>query len=233
MIYYYDLHIHTVLSPCADVLMTPHNIFNMANLKGLNLIAITDHNSTKQLPICNEIAQSYDLLFIPGIEISVKEGFHVLCYFKRIEDAMKFGDDIENYLDQTSYDTSFYGEQHLTDINDEIVSSYPYLLSRTTKLSMKELQLKLKSYEHILMYAHLDRPLFSGIDFINEYTLHAIELTRQADESYIKNHQLQNAKIFRNSDAHQLTDLLEKTSFNQIELNELNIESFFAYFNHG
>jgi len=58
MKFFYDLHIHSVLSPCADRLMTPNNIFNMANLKGLNIIAVTDHNSMKQLPVLSEIAES-------------------------------------------------------------------------------------------------------------------------------------------------------------------------------
>ena len=74
MIYHYDLHIHSVLSACADDLMTPNNIFNMANLKGLDIISVTDHNSLKQLQICQEISESYDMLFIPGVEITCSPG---------------------------------------------------------------------------------------------------------------------------------------------------------------
>ena len=75
MKYYYDLHIHTCLSPCGDVLMTPNNILNMAYLKGLNIIAITDHNSTLQLPSIMELAQSYDILVIPGVEVETIEKY--------------------------------------------------------------------------------------------------------------------------------------------------------------
>ena len=74
MKYYYDLHIHTCLSPCGDVLMTPNNILNMAYLKGLNIIAITDHNSTLQLSSIMELSQSYDMLVIPGVEVATSEG---------------------------------------------------------------------------------------------------------------------------------------------------------------
>jgi len=233
MIYYYDLHIHTVLSPCADVLMTPNNIFNMANLKGLNIIAITDHNSAKQLAICHEISQSYDLLFIPGIEISLKEGFHVLCYFKTLEDALSFGVFLEEYIDKSPYDSNYYGEQHLTDINDEIIDVYPYLLSKNTNLNFESLINHLKKYEHILIYAHIDRASHSGINYIHNNPLSGVELTIRDNEQFIAMHQLDHFKILRNSDAHQLTDLLERTKLNQIDLNQLNIESFFAFFNHG
>ena len=135
MIYYYDLHIHSVLSACADDLMTPNNIFNMANLKGLNIISVTDHNSLKQLSICQEISESYDMLFIPGVEISTNEGFHILCYFKKIEDALEFDHKIEQLIEKTTYDVQYYGEQQIVDINDEVIDLYPYLLSPNTNTS--------------------------------------------------------------------------------------------------
>lgn len=73
MKYYYDLHIHSALSPCADILMSPNNILNMAYLKELNIIAITDHNSCLQLNVFEELKDSYEMLIIPGVEVEVKE----------------------------------------------------------------------------------------------------------------------------------------------------------------
>ena len=233
MRYYYDLHIHTVLSPCADVLMTPNNIFNMASLKGLHIIAITDHNSAKQLPICHEIAKSYDLLFIPGIEVSVAEGFHVLCYFKTLEEALKFDHQLENYLNKDYYDLSYYGEQSLTDIEDQVISNYPYLLSQPTNLSFQDLLNMMTSYETIMAYAHIDRSKHSGLSFIHKFPLDFIECTKHIEESFIEKYLLNRYKLLTNSDAHQIIDISECTSYNSIHLDELTIEAFFRYFHHG
>ena len=90
MKYYYDLHIHSALSPCADILMSPNNILNMAYLKELNIIAITDHNSCLQLNVFEELKDSYEMLIIPGVEVEVKEKYHVLCLFKTFDIARKF-----------------------------------------------------------------------------------------------------------------------------------------------
>jgi hypothetical protein len=84
-----------------------------------------------------------------------------------------------------------------------------------------------------MIYAHIDRERNNGINYLNTYPLSGVELSFHANEDFIKKHQLEHAKVLRSSDAHQLTDILEKTSLNQIELNELTIESFFSFFNHG
>jgi len=233
MIYYYDLHIHSVLSACADDLMTPNNIFNMANLKGLNIISVTDHNSLKQLSICQEISESYDMLFIPGVEISTNEGFHILCYFKKIEDALEFDHKIEQLIEKTTYDVQYYGEQQIVDINDEVIDLYPYLLSPNLSINLETLKHELKDYEHLLFYAHVDRKTNSGLENIKKDPLNGIEISYQGSNEFIIENHLSKQKIIYNSDAHQIVDILEKTSRNQIDLEELNVESFFRYFNHG
>ena len=230
---HYDLHIHTVLSPCADVLMTPNNIFNMATLKGLDIIAITDHNSAKQLPICHELAKSYDLLFVPGIEVSVSEGFHVLCYFKSVEEALSFDKQLETYLIKETYDLACYGEQSMTDIEDQVVDTYPYLLSQATNLSFHGLLNLIKPYEAILAYAHVDRIKHSGLSYVHHYPLDFIEISKHASDAFIEKNLLDRYPILINSDAHQITDISEPSSSNIIHLKDLSIEAFFRYFNHG
>lgn len=234
MRFYYDLHIHTVLSPCADVLMTPHNIFNMATLKGLDIIAITDHNSAKQLPICEEIAQSYDLLFVPGIEVEVQEGFHVLIYFKSVNEAMRFDQILEPFIDKKEIDLSIYNEQSLTNINDETIETIPHLLTAPTQLSFRELlNILNESFEYVIGYAHLDRTKHSGLVYCHQYELNFVEVTKHVSESFIDHHYLDRYPIMMNSDAHQIMDISEKNIHNYIELNELSIDSLFRYFHHG
>lgn len=224
MTYAYDLHIHSVLSPCGDVLMTPNNIFNMATLKGLDIISITDHNSLKQLSTCYELSQSYDLLFIPGVEITVAEDFDVLCYFKSIEDALAFDLELEQALPKVMNQPEIYGEQYICDIHDDFIAEVPYLLIQPIQWTLKELLTKLTPYPHILIYAHLDKKHRSGQDYVERYPLDGKEFI---DPS------LKQAKTHvKNSDAHQIIDILEKTQDNQIELDELTIDAFFRYFRH-
>ena len=87
---YYDFHIHSCLSPCADMEMTPNNIVNMSLLNGLNMIAITDHNSCKNCRAVVEAGKRAGLLVIPGMEICTNEEVHVVCLFENIECAEEF-----------------------------------------------------------------------------------------------------------------------------------------------
>lgn len=224
MKYAYDLHIHSVLSPCGDVLMTPNNIFNMASLKQLNIISVTDHNSLKQIPVCYELSKSYDFLFIPGVEITVKEGFDVLCYFKHIEEAMQFDHILETYLPKQTYDTDYYGEQWMCNIDDEVVEMYPYLLATPLELGIENLIDVLKPFDYILIYAHMDKKSRSGLAYTQSYPLDGFEYRNPA----LKKH---NNDLY-NSDAHQIIDILEVGQPNQIELDTLSIEAFFRYFGH-
>lgn len=224
MTYPYDLHIHSVLSPDGDVLMTPNNIFNMANIKGLKIISVTDHNTLKQIPVCLELAKSYDLLFIPGVEITVKEGFDVLCYLKNVEDVLAVDHLLEEALPKQYYDTYVYGEQWVCNIDDEFIEEYPYLLIQPLSISIKDLKNVLKPYPHILIYAHLDRHSKSGKSYIHDYPLDGVEYKYQG----LKKHK---TDVY-NSDAHQIIDILENSNTNQIELDDLSMDAFFRYFHH-
>jgi len=233
MIYYYDLHIHTVLSPCADDLMTPHNIFNMAKLKGLDIIAITDHNSLKQIKVCKEISDSYDILFIPGCEVSVKEGCHILVYFKSVEDALKFDTYLETFIHKQGYDKSLYKDQEITNIYDEVIDIYPFDLSPFVDLSIDELVLSLSSYDHILVYAHADRKKHGAMSYMKQKPLDGIEFSMHVNPNVLLEHEVASQIIFYNSDAHTITEMLERTEKNKIELESLSIEAFFSFVKHG
>jgi PHP family Zn ribbon phosphoesterase len=233
MIYYYDLHIHSVLSPDADVLMTPNNIFNMAYLKKLDIIAVTDHNSTKQLKIMKELSESYDMLFIPGIELSLAEDIHVCCYFASTDDAYRFDNLLEPWRNNIRYDGHLGSEQGITDINDEIVEVYPFDLSINLSLSLLELRALLQPFRHILVFAHVDRNKHSGLSHLSNFKPDAIELSSRASQDFIHAHHLNQYKIFYNSDAHMITDINERNDYNHVELESLSIDAFFDYIHHG
>ena len=83
--YFYDLHIHSCLSPCADDDMTPANIAGMAALPGLNLVALTDHNSCKNCPAFFAHAKRYGIVPVAGMELTTAEDIHVICLFSDLE----------------------------------------------------------------------------------------------------------------------------------------------------
>lgn len=223
MKYYYDLHIHTCLSPCGDILMTPNNILNMAYLKELDIIAITDHNSTLQLSSIMELSASFNMLVIPGIEVSTEEGYHVVCLFRSLKDANSFQTVLENFLNKTSYDKELYGYQQILDVNDEIVNEIDYHLTPNTKLNVESLNKIVKKIGGVLILAHPHKykNLEISDNFISKFD--AIEINKK-DPNHIYNKQKKN---FNNSDAHQITDISERENY--IELEELSIEAFFKY----
>ena len=87
--YKVDLHVHTVLSPCADLLMTPANIIEKALANNTAVMAVTDHNSAKNVRVMMELAESTSLHIIPGMEVESKEEVHLLCLFNNIEVLLK------------------------------------------------------------------------------------------------------------------------------------------------
>ena len=83
----YDLHLHSCFSPCGDGDMTPANIAGMAALNGLEVVALTDHNTARNCPAFLKWTEHYGLIGIPGMELCTSEEVHVVCLFPTLEDA--------------------------------------------------------------------------------------------------------------------------------------------------
>ena len=109
--YYYDLHIHSCLSPCADDDMTPNNIAGMAALKGLQILALTDHNSCKNCPAFFAACKRQGIIPVAGMELSTAEDVHLVCLFENIEDAMRFDVEIEKHLMSVDNRPEIFGNQ--------------------------------------------------------------------------------------------------------------------------
>lgn len=235
MKYYYDLHIHTALSPCADILMSPNNILNMAMLKELNIIAITDHNSCLQLDVIEELKDSYEMLVIPGVEIEVKEKYHVVCLFKSFDISRKFQKALSIYLSRKMHDEELYGEQNLFDVFDDIVNNYQISLMGSSNIALLDLKKIVKGLDGITILAHIekyDSSIFEKLENIYKNVFDAIEVNANYDITKIEDklNKLPHL-ILRNSDAHQITDISEP--INQIELEELSIEALFSKIKGG
>lgn len=226
--YYYDLHIHTKLSPCADDLMTPNNILNMAMLKGLDFIAITDHNSTLQLDAIEKLKDSYDFIVVPGIEVTVKEKFDVLCYFDSFEKAKLFGLKIEKYLINEELNSDEY--QIIYDEFDNESGNYNYSLKQTN-ISYDNLYKLVNKYSGIIIMAHIDRKNSSFLKKYNhneiKYDGVELQLYSDNDEFVKRNNWIKEKVLLRNSDSHTIMTISERDNY--IELSDKSIQSLFEY----
>ena len=96
MRYYYDLHIHSCLSPCGDNDMTPDSIAGMGELNGLDIMALTDHNTLKNCPAFFKAAKRHGIIPVAGTELTTAEDIHAVCLFPTLSGAMEFENVLES-----------------------------------------------------------------------------------------------------------------------------------------
>lgn len=231
---YYDLHIHTALSPCGDRSMTPNNIVNMAMLKGLDTIAITDHNSTLNCEACIEVAKDKDIIVIPGIELQTKEEVHCICLFKNLSNLKTFQGIIDHKMIDKENRPDYFGEQLVFDKNDNIVDNEKKLLMASVDITLNKAFEEVMSLDGILIPAHVDKSTFSIISNLGfipiNLDISTIECSKRCDINELKSRfpYLDKYKIVTNSDAHYLGDLSEKENY--IDVGTKNINEIIEYF---
>lgn len=206
----YDFHIHSCLSPCADDDMTPCNIAGMAHVAGLDAIAVTDHNSTRNLLSVVQSADDYGIKVVPGIEVCTSEEIHMLCYFDSLTACLAFGDEIEKNTFKVKNDVSIYGNQYVMDSADSIVSSIEHLLIVGCNFSVYELVDICHNMGGICWYAHIDKPSYSVISVLGtippDIPADGVEIfdLSKRDELIRLGHIQENTPYMSNSDAHNL-----------------------------
>ena len=152
-----DLHMHSCLSPCGDELMTPNNIVNMAVIKGLDAIAVCDHNTARHLPAISQVANEAGLPLLPGMEITTAEEVHLLAYFSCVDAALEFSDYIYPHLPPIPNRPEFFGEQTLLDADDEPVGREKRLLLTALDLTLGQLTRDINAAGALAVPAHINR----------------------------------------------------------------------------
>lgn len=215
---YYDLHIHSVLSPCGDEDMTPNNIVNMSLLKGLDVIAVTDHNSCGNVRAVMEVADDR-LLVIPGMEVETAEEVHVLCYFPTVEQAEELWEILKAHRLPVKNKPEIFGRQLYMNAEDEIVGEEEYLLVTATALSLNEVFAHAKALGGVAVPAHIDRSSYSVISNLGflppELEVGAVEITGANLAAWQED--WKGYTILSDSDAHYLGDIAEPTQFMDIK----------------
>lgn len=205
-----DLHIHSCLSPCADNDMTPANICGMAYIKGLQAIAVTDHNTARNLPYVKEAADHYGLILLPGMEITTREEVHLLGYFRDVETAVRVGEIFSSHLPPMKNKPDFFGHQYVTDTDDVIVAEEDRLLIGATDLDLSECTALIRENGGIAVPAHINRGsngLLINLGFLpEEPVFNVVETSTQLP----LNEKIVAGKLqLHSSDAHRLGDILE------------------------
>lgn len=219
----YDLHIHTCLSPCGDEAMSPPNIANMAFLKGLDLIAITDHNSARNVRAAMAAARDLPLTVIPGIEVTTAEEIHMVCLFPDAESAERAGAYFESLLPPVKNRPGFFGEQWIMDENEEIMGEFPYLLPNALSLSIDDLPEAVSGFGGLCFPAHIDRAsnsLLSVFGSLPEQPVFRVLEVHRSEDFFSKPENkklLESHLILTSSDAHRLSDILERERFLELE----------------
>ena len=166
----YDLHIHSCLSPCGDDDMTPGNIVGMAAIKGLDVIAVTDHNSCRNCLAVLKLAEQYGVLAIPGMELTTAEEVHAVCLFSELSAAMEFDRFVYEKLMKFPNREEIFGKQQIMNEEDICIGTEPNLLINSTELSFDELwDIVTGQYGGVMIPAHIDKnanSLISNLGFV-------------------------------------------------------------------
>ena len=221
--YYYDLHIHSCLSPCADNDMTPNNIAGMAALAGLNIVALTDHNSARNCPAFFTAAKRQGIIPIAGMELTTAEDIHVICLFEHLEDALLFNDDVDTHRIRIRNRTDIFGDQWITDENDTVIGTEEDLLSNATDLSLDDVPPLVERYRGICYPAHVDREANGLISTLGTFPISPVfgiaEFhDTQKIEAYTDAHpMLSSMMTVVSSDAHYLWDIRDREHYFDLE----------------
>ena len=222
---YYDLHIHSALSPCGDDDMTPNNIVNMALIKGLDVIAVTDHNSCGNLRAVMEVAGD-NLLVIPGMEVETAEEVHILCYFPTIEKAEEMWEILKKNSLGIKNKPDIFGHQLYMDKEDEVVGEEENLLVSATTLTIDQVFEITRELGGVPVPAHIDKSSYSVISnlgFISEdLGVTAVEITSRNREKMEEEYK--NFVILTDSDSHYLGDISEPVYY--LDIIDKKIDEF-------
>jgi PHP family Zn ribbon phosphoesterase len=216
--YYYDLHVHSCLSPCADDDNTPNNLAAMAMLSGLNIVALTDHNTTKNCPAFFEAAKRHGIIAVAGMELTTSEDIHAVCLFENLGDAMRFGEEIEKHRILVENRKDIFGNQIIMDGEDNVIGEEKYLLSNATDISIEDAPELVKSFGGVCFPAHIDRDSNGIISVLDTFPktpdFSAFELHfKENVEKYVTKYGLSDKTVIVSSDSHSLSEIRDRENY--------------------
>ncbi len=208
-----DLHIHSALSPCASLEMAPSAIVRRALELGLDLIAITDHNSVENGFYAATLGKKAGIHVLFGMEAQTREDVHALCLFEDRRQAERFNGHVYSLLPDVPNNLDYFGDQVVVDEQDNIVRQEEKLLLNALKISVPELIDLVRRHGGACIPAHVEASPFGLLVNLGmvprELAGSVLEISYAARaEMVIKaNPALVGNPLISNSDAHFLKDI--------------------------
>ncbi|WP_423128855.1 PHP domain-containing protein [Gaoshiqia sp. Z1-71] len=208
-----DLHLHTVLSPCADPGMSPDQLIDLAIRKGMDIIAVTDHNSTRQCRIVREMAQDSGLLVLNGCEVNSREDVHAICLFEDDYSRNEFQKFLDHSLPEIPNRPDYFGYQVLVDEQNNVTEEIPFYLGNGLNAELELIAGFTHELNGLFIPAHVDRPInsiFSQLGFLpKELHVDALQISKYANETQVRKLYDIPAEIsiIKASDAHYPEDI--------------------------
>jgi len=214
-----ELHVHTVLSPCAEVEMIPPLIVQAALERGIHWIAITDHNASSNVSAVQKAAASSGLAVLPGMELQTREEVHVLCLFDSLAQLSTWQAVVDRLLPELENNPEYFGEQFIVDETGEFIRRENRLLLNSVDLSFEQVIQQVNALGGLAIPAHVDRTafgLFANLGLVPEgVAVEALEISRlvPAAEAARRFPQLKGYPILQGGDAHRLDEFLGANEF--------------------
>jgi PHP family Zn ribbon phosphoesterase len=213
-----DLHIHTCLSPCSDLTMSPLRIVNRARAIKLGLIAVSDHNSAENAGAAIRAARNTGVTVIAGMEIASSEEVHILALFDELEDALSMQAAVYAQLPEGENKPDVFGDQIVVNERDEVEDYSNRLLIGATKLTVARIIKKIHQMQGLAIASHVDRPsysILSQLGFIpDDIDLDAVEISPRSilAEAVDRFPEIRKFPIVTSSDAHELKEIGRSTT---------------------
>lgn len=205
-----DLHIHTCLSPCADLQMSPMAIAEQAKIKEINILGICDHNSAENVPALMRAAAAHDICVLPGLEITSQEEVHILALFDKFKPALELQKIIYAHLPGEN-DEDAFGMQVVVNEKGEVLRFNKRLLIGASTLSIEEVVDTIHSLDGLAIAAHIDREGFSLVGQLGfippDLDLDALEISPRISPTEAREKFSPSLPLTCASDAHYLEDI--------------------------
>lgn len=177
-----DLHVHTLLSPCAAVEMTPRHIVRRALEFGIDIVAVTDHNAGDNVSAALAAAAGTGITIVPGMEVETKEEVHVLTLFETLPQFAAWESYVSARRTGRKNDEKKFGAQFVVDAEDNLIEIKDDMLLGAINADITEVTEMAASLGGITIASHIDRPAYSilsQLGFIPPDTaLAAVEISR-------------------------------------------------------
>ncbi len=215
----YDLHIHSCLSPCGDDDMTVNNLVHMAMLKELDVIALSDHNTTRNAAAAVQVGESCGVLVIPAMELTTSEEIHVICLMPDLDSAWYFEQFVAARRAKIPNRPEIFGHQYLLDAQDQILGEIPELLLPATGISIVDLPHIVNHYGGFAFPAHIEKeangllPILGDIPEECYFSLLEVRCRERLRARFGHLGLEERYPILTNSDAHYLEHISEREHF--------------------